>query len=101
MHNQEGLGEEDGEATKKLAGYMPRAPLLQMTSCDTENGTMIYRSTMHMGPKRHFQLMPGAQWLELLLRHVPDRYDHLVHYVGWYSNRARESRLGAAGPQSL
>ena len=22
------------------------------------------------------------------LRHVPDRYEHLVRYVGWYSNRA-------------
>ena len=29
---------------------------------------------------------------ELLLRHVPDRYEHLVRYVGWYSNRARGER---------
>ncbi len=46
-------------------------------------------------------LMPGAQWLELLLRHVPDRYEHLVRYVGWYSNRARQVRLGAADSQGL
>ncbi len=39
--------------------------------------------------------MPGAQWLELLLRHVPDRYEHLVRYVGWYSNRARGERAKA------
>ncbi len=36
--------------------------------------------------------MPGAQWLELLLQHVPDRYEHLVRYVGWYSNRSRGER---------
>jgi hypothetical protein len=44
---------------------------------------------MHLGLKRNFQVMPGAQWLELLCRHIPDRYEHLVRYVGWYSNRAR------------
>ena len=24
--------------------------------------------------------MPGAQWLELLCRHIPDRYEHLVRF---------------------
>ncbi len=39
--------------------------------------------------------MPGAQWLELLCRHIPDRTEHLVRYVGWYSNRARGERAKA------
>ena len=38
------------------------------------------------------QLMTGTQWLQLLYRHVPDRYEHLVRYVGWYSNRVRSQR---------
>ena len=50
---------------------------------------------MHLGLKRNFQVMPGAKWLELLLRHAPDRYEHLVRYVGWYSNRARGERAKA------
>ena len=50
---------------------------------------------MHAGLKRNFQLMPGAEWLELLCRHIPDRYEHLVRYVGWYSNRARGERAKA------
>lgn len=33
--------------------------------------------------------MPGAQWLKLLLQHVPIRYEHLVRYYVNYSNRAR------------
>jgi hypothetical protein len=37
--------------------------------------------------------MPGAQWLELLCKHIPDRYEHLVRQPGWYSSRAR--RTGA------
>jgi len=36
-----------------------------------------------------FQVMSGAAWLEVLCRHIPDRYEHLVRYVGWYANRAR------------
>ena len=31
----------------------------------------------------------------LLLRYVPERHEQLVHYVGWYSNRARGERAKA------
>ena len=44
--------------------------------------------------------MPGAQWLALLCRHIPDRYEHLVRYVGWYSNRARGERAKAQKTQA-
>ena len=60
------------------------------------SGTVIYHSKMHAGLKRNFQLMSGAVWLELLCRHIPDRYEHLVRYVGWYSNRARGARAKKA-----
>lgn len=36
--------------------------------------------------------MPAAAWLELRSKHIPDCYEHLVRYVGWYSNRARGER---------
>jgi hypothetical protein len=36
--------------------------------------------------------MPGAEWLALLCKRISDRYEHLVRYVGWYSNRARGER---------
>ena len=61
-------------------------------SYDAATGTVIYRSKMHLGWKRNFQVMPSAQWLALLCKHIPDRYEHLVWYVGWYSNRARGER---------
>jgi hypothetical protein len=41
---------------------------------DAATGTVIYRSKMHLGLKRNFQVMPGAEWLALLLHHLPDRY---------------------------
>ena len=61
-----------------------------------DTGMVVYRSHMHKGLKRNFQLMPGAQWLELLCRHIPDRFEHLVRYVGWYSTRCRGERARAA-----
>ena len=45
-------------------------------SCDAASGTVTYRSKMHLGLKRNFQVMPGAEWLELLCKYIPDRYEH-------------------------
>jgi len=47
---------------------------------------------MHLGLKRNFQMMAGAEWLELLCKHIPDRYEQLVRYCGWYSSRSRGAR---------
>ena len=54
-----------------------------------DSGTVIYRSKMHATLKRNFQVMPGAQWLQLLIQHIPDKNEHLVRYYGAYSNRYR------------
>ena len=51
-------------------------------SCDAATGSVICRSKMHASLKRKFQAINGAQWLELLCRRVPDRYEQLVRYLG-------------------
>ena len=53
---------------------------------------------MHLGLKRSFQVMSGAQWLELLCKHIPDRYEQLVRYCGWYSSRSRGARAAKGAP---
>jgi hypothetical protein len=81
---------------RKLAQYMLRAPFaLEKMAYDADSGTVIYRSRMHKTLKRNFQVMSGADWLALLCRHIPDRFEHLVRYVGWYSNRARGEPNGS------
>lgn len=61
VHNQVRVGEQDAEGRKKLAGYMVRAPMsLEKMRYDANTGTVIYRSKMHLGLKRNFQVMPGA-----------------------------------------
>jgi len=75
---------------------MSRAPLALEKMCyDSESGMVIYRSRMHAGLKRNFQLMAGARWLDLLLAHVPDRGEHLMRYYGYYSSRSRAERAQA------
>ena len=73
---------------------MLRAPMsLEKMSYDAATGTVIYRSKMHLGLKRNFQLMREAEWLALLCKHIPDRYEHLVRYVGWWCARQTRSRI--------
>ncbi len=72
----------DREGRIKLAGYTMRAPMpLEKMSYDAVTGTVIYRSKMHLGIKINLQVMPGAEWLELLCKHIPDRHEHLVRYT--------------------
>ena len=61
VHDEVRVPAEDAEGRKKLAGYMLRAPMsLEKMTYDAATGTVIYRSKMHAGPKRNFQIMPGA-----------------------------------------
>jgi hypothetical protein len=46
--------------------------------------------------------MSGADWLAQRCRHIPDRFEHLVRYAGWYSNRSRGKRRRMdAGPAEI
>jgi len=92
-HNAVRVGARDVSARCRLAQYMLRAPFsLEKMSYDMESGTVIYRSRMHKALKRNYQIMPGADWLALLCTHIPNRFEHLVRYAGWYSNRSRGKR---------
>lgn len=92
VHNQVRVAASDAEGRKALAGYMLRARFsLEKTTYDAARAAVIYRSKLHATLKRNFQVMPGAQWLELLCKHVPDRHEHMVRYYGRYSSRTRGS----------
>jgi len=102
-HNAVRVRAGDVAARRKLAQYMLRAPFaLEKMSYDPVSSTVIYRSRMHKTLKRNFQIMHGADWLAQLCRHIPDRFEHLVRYAGWYSNRSRgkRRRVGANPPRS-
>ena len=39
--------------------------------------------------------MPALQWLRLIMNHISDKNEHLVHYFGYYSDRCRGARQTA------
>jgi len=93
VHHDIRIKAPDIEGRRQLARYMIRAPFsLEKTEYKADSGMIVYRSKMHKSLKRNYQIMPGAQWLELLLQHVPDKREHLLRYYGWYSNRSRGMR---------
>ena len=59
---------------------------------DAKPGMVIYRSRLHATLKRNYQLVPAIKWLRMLINHIPDKYEHLVRYYGYYSNRSRGAR---------
>jgi len=95
-HNSVRVRAGDAAGRRRLAQYMLRAPFsLEKMSCDPQSCTVIYRSRMHKTLKRNFQIMHGADWLAQLCAHILDRFEHLVRYAGWYSNRSRGKRRRA------
>lgn len=95
-HNSVRVRAGDAAGRRRLAQYMLRAPFsLEKMSYEPVSGTVIYRSRMHKTLKRNFQIMSGADWLAQLCAHIPDRFEHLVRYAGWYSNRSRGKRRRA------
>ena len=96
VHHDVKVKARDAAGQQQLARYMIRAPFsLEKTEYKPDSGMVVYRSKMHQGLKRNYQIMPGAQWLALLLQHIPDQGEHLVRYYGWYSNRRRGMRRQA------
>jgi hypothetical protein len=63
-----------------------------MLNSGLQGRLLVYRSKLHATLNRNYQLMPGAEWLKLLIRHIPDKGEYLVRYYGWYSSRCRGER---------
>ena len=91
MHNW--ARTNDAEGRQRLSRYMIRCPFsLEKMRYARDSGMVIYRSKLHATLKRNYQLMPAIKWLQLLMNHIPDSYEHLVRYYGDYSNRSRGAR---------
>ena len=89
VHNRIRSNADDAKGRQRLARYMIRCPFaLEKMRYDDNSGTVIYRSRLHATLKRNYQLMPALKWLRLLMNHIPDKYEHLVRYYGYYSNRS-------------
>ncbi|MBN1980947.1 MAG: transposase [Chitinivibrionales bacterium] len=69
----------------------------------TEDGCLIYRVThsrclpfpmpadeqLCTGSPRNFQIFSPFEFLAEFTAHIPDKYQHLIHYYGYYPNKNR------------
>jgi len=81
-HNGVRLRPQDADGRRQLARYMIRPPLaLEKIQYVETSVTVIYRAKMHATLKRNIQVLPGAEWLKLLIQHIPDKHEHTVRYI--------------------
>ena len=54
--------------------------------------SVIYKSRMHLGKKRNFEVLDAVEFLHRVCLHIPDPYESLIRYYGFYANAARGKR---------
>ena len=47
---------------------------------------------MHLGKKRNFEVLDAIEFLHRVCLHIPEPYEALIRYYGYYSNAARGKR---------
>ena len=61
VHHDVKVKARDAAGQQQLARYMMRAPFsLEKTEYKADSGMIVYRSKLHQGLKRNYQIMPGA-----------------------------------------
>ncbi len=97
----------DEEGMQRLVSYFSRCPfsLARMIKV-SEGGEVIYRAgksqcvrflelgdeRLREGVSRNFQVFKALEFLAEVTQHMPDKGQHLIHCLGWYSNKERGER---------
>ena len=95
----------DTKGLERLARYLVRCPFsLSRVIRVTDEGKILYRAEktecrrfprgaeLFGGVSRNFQVFDPLDFLAELTQHVPDPWEHLVRYYGYYSNKSRGLR---------
>ncbi len=105
----------DRAGIERLVGYLTRCPFsLSRLVKVTKTGQVVYkaekdacrafpdpqRDELARGPRRNFQILDPLEFLAEFTQHIPPKGVHLIHYSGWYSNKARSLRRKAVAEQS-
>ena len=110
VHKDVHLCAGDKNGIENVAQYISRCPfsLARMIKV-TPEGNVLYRSE-HNEPKnfphwksiptlpginRNFEVFKPLDFLAQMTQHIPDRYQNLTRYFGWYSCRSRGVRKKA------
>ena len=95
---------EDKDGLGNLAIYIIRACFSQermvyvpAEKCDDGVAKVIY--TSKDGKTREF--FTALDWLARLVTHIPCRYEHMVRYYGYFSNKSRGMRKKANADDTI
>jgi hypothetical protein len=78
------------EELEKLAQYIVHPTFFaDKIRYKEDTGSVIYKSRMHLGKKRNFEVLDAVEFLHRVCLHIPDSYESLIRYYGYYSNAAR------------
>jgi len=93
VDNSVQIEENNIDAMSRLAQYIVHLSFSQEKIKFIEDtGSIIYKSDMHMGKKRNFEVLDAIEFLHRVCLHIPAPYESLIRYYGFYSNAARGKR---------
>ncbi len=93
VHNEVVINENDREALVRLAQYVVHASFSSEKIRYVEKtGCVMYKSNLHKGKKRNFEVLDAIEFLHRVCLHIPGHYEALIRYYGHYANAARGKR---------
>jgi hypothetical protein len=96
VHDGVWLDPDDAAAHERLARYCARCPVsLERLEYDAETGTVTYTSDKAEGPTAGRHSFEAAEFIALLVAHIPDKGQVKQRYYGDYANRTRGERRKA------
>ncbi len=81
VHNEVVINENDREALGRLAQYVVHASFsLEKIRYVEKTHCVMYKSNLHQGKKRNFEVMDAIEFLHRVCLHIPGHYEALIRY---------------------
>jgi hypothetical protein len=93
VYNQLVVEKNHSDEPEKMAQYIVHPTFFaDKIRYNEERGSVIYKSRMHPGKKRNFEVLDAIEFLHRVYLHIHDPYESLIRYFRFYSNVARGKR---------
>jgi Zn finger protein HypA/HybF involved in hydrogenase expression len=93
VYNEVVVKDNHSDELEKLAQYIVHPTFFtNKIKYNQDTGSVIYKSRMHLGKNRNFEVLDAVEFLHRVCLHIPDAYESLIRYYGFYSNAARGRR---------
>jgi len=87
VYNKVVVEENHSEELESLAQYIVHPTFFaDKIRYNEDTGTVIYKSRMHLGMKRNFEVLNAIEFLHRVCLHILNPYESLIWYYGFYAN---------------